>query len=89
MINSWGRPLPSGIFIGRFTELGNYDQCVNIQINYSSSGQYCLMDFKPKTAPFQIEQNKFKIVDKSIINRSNYNLFSSSGADYIIKNLFH
>lgn len=88
MINSWGRFLPSGIFIGRFTDLGNYDQCINIQINDSSSGQYCLIDFKPKTAPFRFEQNRFKRIDKSIINRSNYNLFNSSCADYISENSY-
>ena len=89
MINSWGRFSPSGLFQGTFTDLGNYDQCINIKITDSSSGQYCLVDFKPKLPPLKFSQNMFKSIDKSLIFNSNYtdlDLINSSGADYIIKN---
>ena len=90
MINSWGRFPPSGIFQGTFTDLGNYDQCVEIQIpDDNSSGQYCLVDFKPKLPPLKFTQTMFKSVNKSLIFKSIYDsnsLTNSSGADYIIKN---
>lgn len=85
MINSWGRFPPSGIFQGTFTDLGNYDQCIDIQITDSSSGQYCLVDFKPKLPPLRFSQNMFKSIDKSLL-KSNFDVFNSSGAKYIVEN---
>lgn len=86
MINSWGRFPPSGIFQGTFTDLGNYDQCVEIQIpDDNPSGQYCLVDFKPKLPPLKFSQNMFNSVNKSLI-QFNSNLVNSSGAEYLIQN---
>ena len=85
MINSWGKFPPSGIFQGTFTDLGNYDQCIDIKITDSSSGKYCLVYFKPKLPPLKFGQNMFKSIDQSFL-KSSFNVFNSSGAAYIIKN---
>ena len=89
MIDSWGEFPPSGLFQGTFTDFGNYDKCINIKITDSSSGEYCLVDFKPKLPPLKFSQNMFKGFDKSSMFKSNYidfDLINSSGADYIIRN---
>ncbi|SPP88232.1 nose resistant to fluoxetine protein 6 [Drosophila guanche] len=45
MIDSWGS-VPAGILVGHFKDLGNYDECINIQqavtSNYNVNGKYCL-----------------------------------------------
>ncbi|BFF91768.1 nose resistant to fluoxetine protein 6 [Drosophila madeirensis] len=45
MIDSWGS-VPAGILVGHFRDLGNYDECINIQqtitSNYNLNGKYCL-----------------------------------------------
>ncbi|XP_017083961.2 nose resistant to fluoxetine protein 6-like [Drosophila eugracilis] len=46
MIDSWGS-IPSGLLYGNFYDLGNYDECLNINKQISSShsiqGKYCFL----------------------------------------------
>ncbi|XP_017091603.2 nose resistant to fluoxetine protein 6 [Drosophila bipectinata] len=50
MIDSWGF-LPSGVLTGNFYDLGNFDECVNIQAKGIQSstihGKYCFLTVSP------------------------------------------
>ncbi|KAH8278500.1 hypothetical protein KR018_004096 [Drosophila ironensis] len=50
MIDSWGS-LPSGILAGNFYDLGNYDECLNINAATSQTtavrGKYCFLSISP------------------------------------------
>lgn len=51
VLDSSGRPLSSGVLHGTITDLGDYDQCLGINVNDEESdepmivGQYCLAKF--------------------------------------------
>ncbi|XP_017001505.2 nose resistant to fluoxetine protein 6 [Drosophila takahashii] len=45
MIDAWGS-IPSGLFTGNVYDLGNFDECINIQKD-SIRGKYCFLEVSP------------------------------------------
>lgn len=48
VIDSWGK-LPSGVLAGHLTDLGNFDQCLEIG-SKSKQTQYCISKFPKATS---------------------------------------
>nr|XP_027196789.1 nose resistant to fluoxetine protein 6-like [Dermatophagoides pteronyssinus] len=57
LFDSWARSIPSGMMVGTFADLGDFDQCISINPSHIIS-KYCIMDLSiamPKPVPLHLK----------------------------------
>lgn len=71
MIDSWGK-LQSGLLMGNFYELGNFDECMNSDGGFAA--QYCLAQFSI-TLPEGSDEEFLKKTRTQIMRSTNFEHF--------------
>ena len=78
LFDSWARSIPSGIMVGTFADLGDFDQCISIDPSHIIS-KYCIMDLSiamPKPVPLHLKTHVQVLNDNETGSKLNGTIFN-------------